>query len=152
MKMFFLNSYFILYIYKCIKYKCKIIHLNNTNHFRGLGLSLLVLLLKCIYFENGNIHKSKYCKLFCCSVVMASLFLSTQQTHTCYTDIMYIIYFFILILCMQPLDFEEQTEHKLTISVENEEPYFSCEVKAITTDGLWTVITNPSNHPLLILP
>lgn len=92
--MFSLNSYFILCIYKCIKYKCKIIYLNNTIHFIGLGLSLLVLLLRCIYFENGNIHKSKYCKLFCCSVVLTSLFLSTQQEHTCYIDIMYIIYLF----------------------------------------------------------
>lgn len=45
---------------------------------------------------------------------------------------------------MQPLDFEEHSEQKLTISVENEEPYFSCEVKAKPADGLWTVIRNPS--------
>lgn len=45
---------------------------------------------------------------------------------------------------MQPLDFEKQAEQKLTIFVENEEPYFFCEVKAKPADGLWTVITNPS--------
>ncbi|KAK7128068.1 hypothetical protein R3I93_020610 [Phoxinus phoxinus] len=49
-----------------------------------------------------------------------------------------------IITVIKSLDFEEQREHKLTISVENEEPYFSCEVKAKPIDGLWTVITNPS--------
>ncbi|XP_077058874.1 cadherin-like protein 26 [Siphateles boraxobius] len=49
-----------------------------------------------------------------------------------------------ILTVIKPLDFEKQTEHKLTISVENEEPYFSCEVKAKPVDGIWTVITNPS--------
>ncbi|XP_067287860.1 cadherin-like protein 26 [Pseudorasbora parva] len=49
-----------------------------------------------------------------------------------------------IITVIKPLDFEKQAEHKLTISVENEEPYFSCEVKDKPAEGLWTVITNPS--------
>lgn len=53
------------------------------------------------------------------------------------------MYCFHAILC-QPLDYEENTEQKLTIIVENEEPYFSCEVKERSADGLWTIITNPA--------
>ncbi|KTF78513.1 hypothetical protein cypCar_00042941 [Cyprinus carpio] len=44
----------------------------------------------------------------------------------------------------EPLDFEEKAEQKLTIFVENEESYFSCEVKERSADGLWTIITNPA--------
>ncbi|RXN09259.1 cadherin 26 isoform X2 [Labeo rohita] len=43
----------------------------------------------------------------------------------------------------EPLDFEQKAEQKLTIFVENEEPYFSCEVKERPAAGLWTIITNP---------
>ncbi|XP_051967269.1 cadherin-like protein 26 [Xyrauchen texanus] len=42
------------------------------------------------------------------------------------------------------LDYEQQAQQKITIFVENEEPYFSCEVKERSASGLWTVITNPS--------
>ncbi|ROL47281.1 Cadherin-like protein 26, partial [Anabarilius grahami] len=49
-----------------------------------------------------------------------------------------------ILTVIKPLDFEEQAEQKLTIFVENEESYFSCEVTATPADGLWTVITNPS--------
>ncbi|XP_051769449.1 cadherin-like protein 26 [Ctenopharyngodon idella] len=49
-----------------------------------------------------------------------------------------------ILTVIKPLDFEKQAEQKLTIFVENEEPYFFCEVKAKPADGLWTVITNPS--------
>ncbi|XP_048029634.1 cadherin-like protein 26 isoform X1 [Megalobrama amblycephala] len=49
-----------------------------------------------------------------------------------------------ILTVIKPLDFEEQAEQKFTIFVENEESYFSCEVKARPADGLWTVITNPS--------
>ncbi|XP_056324351.1 cadherin-like protein 26 [Danio aesculapii] len=49
-----------------------------------------------------------------------------------------------ILTVVKPLDFEEQTEHKLSISVENEVPYFSCVVKERSPSGLWTVISNPS--------
>lgn len=52
------------------------------------------------------------------------------------------MYCFYAILC-QPLDYEENAEQKLTIFVENEEPYFSCEIKERSADGLWTIIRNP---------
>ncbi|XP_059393914.1 cadherin-like protein 26 isoform X2 [Carassius carassius] len=51
-----------------------------------------------------------------------------------------------ILTVVKPLDYEENTEHKLTIFVENEEPYFSCEVKERSADGLWTIITNPPNQ------
>ncbi|XP_052424942.1 cadherin-like protein 26 isoform X2 [Carassius gibelio] len=51
-----------------------------------------------------------------------------------------------ILTVVKPLDYEESTEQKLTIFVENEEPYFSCEVKERYTIGLWTVVTNPPNQ------
>lgn len=42
---------------------------------------------------------------------------------------------------MQPLDFEDGAERELSVSVENEEPFFSCEVKNRAVSGLWTVDT-----------
>lgn len=39
------------------------------------------------------------------------------------------------------MDFEEGAQRELSISVENEAPYFSCEVKEKTTSGLWKVDT-----------
>lgn len=41
----------------------------------------------------------------------------------------------------QPLDYEEAATRKLTISVENEAPFFSCTVKEKTSFGLWKVDT-----------
>lgn len=41
----------------------------------------------------------------------------------------------------QPLDFEEGAETELSISVENEVPYFSCKVQERTSSGLWKVDT-----------
>ncbi len=43
---------------------------------------------------------------------------------------------------MQPLDFEEEAQRELHISVENLVPYFSCKVKEKTSSGLWEVDTN----------
>ncbi|KAI2659281.1 Cadherin-like protein 26 [Labeo rohita] len=48
-----------------------------------------------------------------------------------------------ILTVIKPLDFEQKAEQKLTIFVENEEPYFSCEVKERPAAGLWTIITNP---------
>ncbi|KAF4107092.1 cadherin-like protein 26 [Onychostoma macrolepis] len=48
-----------------------------------------------------------------------------------------------ILTVVKPLDYEENTEQKLTIFVENEEPYFSCEIKEKPADGLWTIIRNP---------
>lgn len=45
---------------------------------------------------------------------------------------------------LQPLDFEETPQVLLSISVENEVPYFSCKVLDKTSLGLWR-ITNGSS-------
>lgn len=39
------------------------------------------------------------------------------------------------------MDYEEQTSRNVSISVENEVPYFSCKVKNRTPQGLWDVET-----------
>ncbi|KAG7477950.1 hypothetical protein MATL_G00075020 [Megalops atlanticus] len=44
-----------------------------------------------------------------------------------------------ILTVIKPLDFEEGAERHLSISVENEEPYFSCQVKRKTSTGLWEV-------------
>lgn len=41
----------------------------------------------------------------------------------------------------QPLDFESAASRNLTISVENEEPFFSCQVQRKVETGLWEVLT-----------
>ncbi|KAM9445352.1 cadherin-like protein 26 [Clarias gariepinus] len=48
-----------------------------------------------------------------------------------------------ILTVIKPMDYEEQTTRNLTISVENEEPYFSCKVKSPTTSDLWDVETLP---------
>lgn len=40
------------------------------------------------------------------------------------------------------MDFEKGAERELSVSVENEAPYFSCKVKEKTSSGLWTVDTS----------
>lgn len=40
---------------------------------------------------------------------------------------------------LQPLDFEDTPQLPLSISVENEVPYFSCKVLEKTSAGLWKV-------------
>lgn len=40
---------------------------------------------------------------------------------------------------LQPLDFEDTPQLSLSISVENEVPYFSCKVLEKTSVGLWKV-------------
>ncbi|XP_062312647.1 LOW QUALITY PROTEIN: cadherin-like protein 26 [Osmerus eperlanus] len=42
---------------------------------------------------------------------------------------------------VKPLDFEDGAERELSVSVENEETFFSCEVKNRAVSGLWTVDT-----------
>ncbi|KAJ8360840.1 hypothetical protein SKAU_G00173650 [Synaphobranchus kaupii] len=44
-----------------------------------------------------------------------------------------------ILTVVKPLDFEEGSERVLSISVENEEPYFSCQMKRKTSGGLWKV-------------
>ncbi|XP_042261543.1 cadherin-like protein 26 [Thunnus maccoyii] len=46
-----------------------------------------------------------------------------------------------ILTVVKALDFEEGAQRELSISVENEAPYFSCEVKEKTTSGLWKVDT-----------
>ncbi|KAM8867958.1 cadherin-like protein 26 [Synchiropus picturatus] len=43
---------------------------------------------------------------------------------------------------VKPLDFEEAAQRQLLISVENEAPFFYCEVKARTDSGPWIVDTS----------
>ncbi|XP_072308400.1 cadherin-like protein 26 [Eucyclogobius newberryi] len=44
-----------------------------------------------------------------------------------------------ILTVITPLDYEEFTKHYLTISVENEAPFFCCTVKEKTVSGLWRV-------------
>ncbi|XP_076012973.1 cadherin-like protein 26 [Genypterus blacodes] len=46
-----------------------------------------------------------------------------------------------ILTIVKPLDFEEGEQTELTISVENETPFFSCEVQERTSSGLWKVNT-----------
>ncbi|XP_051272508.1 cadherin-like protein 26 [Dicentrarchus labrax] len=47
----------------------------------------------------------------------------------------------------KPLDYEEGAQRELSISVENETPYFSCKVKERTSSGLWKVDTSTDDDP-----
>ncbi|KAM4613816.1 cadherin-like protein 26 [Polymixia lowei] len=47
-----------------------------------------------------------------------------------------------ILTVVKPLDFEEGAKRELSISVENEAPYFSCKVKERTSSGLWEVDTS----------
>ncbi|KAF3697091.1 Cadherin-2 Neural cadherin [Channa argus] len=51
-----------------------------------------------------------------------------------------------LLYVEKPLNYEDGPQKNVTISVENETPYFSCEVKKRTTTGLWTVITRTTTR------
>ncbi|KAM8757249.1 cadherin-like protein 26 [Acanthopagrus schlegelii] len=44
-----------------------------------------------------------------------------------------------ILTVVKPLDFEEGTQRQLSISVENEVPYFYCKVKKKTYTGLWDI-------------
>ncbi|XP_035805438.2 cadherin-like protein 26 isoform X2 [Amphiprion ocellaris] len=46
-----------------------------------------------------------------------------------------------ILTVVKPLDFEAGAQRQLSISVENEAPYFSCTVKDKTSSGLWNVET-----------
>ncbi|XP_058265022.1 cadherin-like protein 26 isoform X2 [Hemibagrus wyckioides] len=46
-----------------------------------------------------------------------------------------------ILTVVKAMDYEEQTSRNVSISVENEVPYFSCKVKNRTPQGLWDVET-----------
>ncbi|XP_040015002.1 cadherin-like protein 26 [Xiphias gladius] len=52
-----------------------------------------------------------------------------------------------ILTVVKPLDFEEGAQRELSISVDNEMPYFLCEVKERTSSGLWIVDTSTGNGP-----
>ncbi|XP_070759291.1 cadherin-like protein 26 [Enoplosus armatus] len=52
-----------------------------------------------------------------------------------------------ILTVVKPLDFEEGAQRELSISVENETPYFSCKVKERTSSGLWKVDTSKGDDP-----
>ncbi|XP_033938861.1 cadherin-like protein 26 isoform X1 [Pseudochaenichthys georgianus] len=52
-----------------------------------------------------------------------------------------------ILTVVKPLDFEEEALRELTISVENEAPYFSCKVKERPPSGLWKVETSKGDVP-----
>ncbi|XP_023283791.1 cadherin-like protein 26 [Seriola lalandi dorsalis] len=52
-----------------------------------------------------------------------------------------------ILTVVKPLDFEEGVQRELSISVENEAPYFFCKVKERTSSGLWTVETSKVDEP-----
>ncbi|XP_010753854.3 cadherin-like protein 26 [Larimichthys crocea] len=47
-----------------------------------------------------------------------------------------------ILTVVKPLDYEEGAQRNLSISVENEMPYFSCKVEQRTSSGLWKVDTS----------
>ncbi|XP_047438530.1 cadherin-like protein 26 [Mugil cephalus] len=47
-----------------------------------------------------------------------------------------------ILTVVKPLDYEKGPQRELSISVENEAPYFSCKVKERTRSGLWKVDIN----------
>uniref|UniRef100_A0AAX7UVW4 Cadherin domain-containing protein n=1 Tax=Astatotilapia calliptera TaxID=8154 RepID=A0AAX7UVW4_ASTCA len=52
-----------------------------------------------------------------------------------------------ILTVVEPLDFENGAQRELLISVENEAPYYSCEVKERTPSGLWKVDTIKGHDP-----
>ncbi|KAL3059134.1 hypothetical protein OYC64_011128 [Pagothenia borchgrevinki] len=52
-----------------------------------------------------------------------------------------------ILTVVKPLDFEKEALRELTISVENEAPYFSCKVKERPPSGLWKVETSKGDVP-----
>ncbi|XP_053171459.1 cadherin-like protein 26 [Scomber japonicus] len=52
-----------------------------------------------------------------------------------------------ILTVIKPLDFEEGTERQLSITVENEAPYFSCKVKERMSTGLWKVENIKGDDP-----
>ncbi|XP_019214209.1 cadherin-like protein 26 [Oreochromis niloticus] len=52
-----------------------------------------------------------------------------------------------ILTVVEPLDFENGAQRKLLISVENEAPYYSCDVKERTPSGLWKVDTIKGHDP-----
>ncbi|XP_072239325.1 cadherin-like protein 26 [Leuresthes tenuis] len=52
-----------------------------------------------------------------------------------------------ILTVVKPLDFEDGAQRELSISVENEMPYFSCKVKEKTSSGLWEVDTRKGHDP-----
>ncbi|XP_076607840.1 cadherin-like protein 26 [Chaetodon auriga] len=52
-----------------------------------------------------------------------------------------------ILTVVKPLDFEAGAHRQLSISVENEMPYFSCKVMERTSSGLWKVATSSGDDP-----
>ncbi|KAL7407698.1 hypothetical protein ABVT39_012237 [Epinephelus coioides] len=52
-----------------------------------------------------------------------------------------------ILTVIRPLDYEKGAQKELTISVENEAPFFSCKVKGRTSSGLWTVDASTGDDP-----
>ncbi|XP_041702612.1 cadherin-13 [Coregonus clupeaformis] len=46
-----------------------------------------------------------------------------------------------VLFVQKPLDYEDGSLRNLSVSVENEAPYFSCKVKGRSATGLWDVVT-----------
>uniref|UniRef100_A0A3P8YLA3 Cadherin domain-containing protein n=1 Tax=Esox lucius TaxID=8010 RepID=A0A3P8YLA3_ESOLU len=53
-----------------------------------------------------------------------------------------------VLLVEKPLDYEEGSVRNVSVSVENEEPYFSCKVNRRPPKGLWDVETSIRHLPL----
>ncbi|XP_032421323.1 cadherin-like protein 26 isoform X2 [Xiphophorus hellerii] len=49
-----------------------------------------------------------------------------------------------LLYVNKPLDYEDESLKNITITVENEIPYFTCKVMDRNTSGLWKIKTDPS--------
>lgn len=46
------------------------------------------------------------------------------------------------------MDYEEQTSRNVSVSVENEVPYFYCRVKTPTSQGLWDIEAIPEGSSM----
>lgn len=57
-----------------------------------------------------------------------------------YFDNVSALYYLAVTLSAQPMDYEEHTYHNLSISVQNEAPYFSCTIKKRQQDSMWELI------------
>lgn len=77
-------------------------------------------------------------------------FIHTLQAFLCichlFSWIWFIHYFYAIFL--QPLDYEKQALQSISISVDNDEPYYSCEVKDRPANGLWTITSYPAKKSI----
>ncbi|XP_058619518.1 cadherin-like protein 26 isoform X3 [Onychostoma macrolepis] len=53
-----------------------------------------------------------------------------------------------ILTVVKQMDYEEQTNHNLSISVQNEIPYFSCKIKEKVPNAMWVLVKIPQNSDM----